>query len=123
VNDATSPLLVALIGRPGLLGDVIYGTLAAEPDLVVVAELASAPNDLDLAGFGADVVVWNGADELRIAQWLNRYAQGPGPRVLAITNDGQQGALWELTPHRVDLGALSPRSLVETIREIRVGLP
>jgi hypothetical protein len=43
---------------------------------------------------------------------------------LATTTDGQAAALWQLIPHRVELGALSPQTLVNTIRshsQFRIG--
>lgn len=114
---------VALIGCTGLLGDVICQTITAEPDLDVVAKIVTPPVDLDLSVFNADIVLWNDADEGRVSMWLNTYTQRHGPRVLATLTDGHESALWELTPHRTELGALSPQTLVETIRESRMGEP
>ena len=119
MDEDSSPVRVALIGCTGLLGDVIASSLRGEPGLTVVASVPLVASDSDIAAFDADIVVWNAADEQRIAQWLNSYV--PASRVLAITTDGQQAALWELVPHRIELGALSPQSLVETIRGARVG--
>jgi hypothetical protein len=119
VGTAELPVRVALIGCGGLLGDVIRTSLSAEPNLTVVASMQSPPPGADLTSFDADIVLWNAADERRIDQWLSAYPAVP--RVLAITSDGQDAALWELTPHRVGLGALSPQSLVETIRRTRTG--
>jgi hypothetical protein len=36
--------------------------------------------------------------------------------VLATLGDGRTASLWQLTPQRTDLGALSPAVLVEAIR-------
>jgi hypothetical protein len=119
VDKDSSTVRVALIGCTGLLGDVIVTTLRAEPGLTVVASVPVLSSDDDIAAFDADIVVWNAADEQRIVQCLNGYV--PPTRVLAITTDGQEAALWQLMPHRVELGALSPQSLVETIHGARVG--
>ncbi|WP_156752311.1 hypothetical protein [Mycobacterium sp. ACS1612] len=111
-----SHVRVALVGCSGLLGDIIGQTVAAQPDLDVVAELASPGREGTLPEVDADIVVWNNADEEIIAQWL----AGPSrrvPRVLATLVDGQQAALWELTPHRTELGALSPDTLIQTIHD------
>jgi hypothetical protein len=107
---------VALIGCTGLLGDIIGQTVAAQPDLEVVADLPFPEPDLDV-----DIVLWNNADEVRIAEWLGRISRRRGLRVLATLGDGKNASLWELRPHRTDLGALSPAHLVETIRASRGG--
>jgi hypothetical protein len=112
---------IALIGCTGLLGDVICQTLTAQPDLRVVAKLTPGVSGADLGSVDADIVLWNNADEQRIALWLSQARHQRGPRVLATLTDGKQAALWELTPRRVDLGALSPQSLVQTIRDTVAG--
>ena len=109
------PVRVALIGCTGLLGDVISETLAGQPEVDVVAELAPPAGDQALPELDADLVLWNNADESRVAGWLDRLAQGTGPRVLATVGDGRQASLWELVPRRTELGALSPSTLVETV--------
>jgi hypothetical protein len=111
-----SSIRVALIGCTGLLGDVICQTVTTEPDIDVVAELMTPALDLDISAVDADVVLWNDADEPEIAAWLSTSGK-QSPRVLATMSDGQQAALWELTPRRIELGALSPQTLVQTIRD------
>jgi hypothetical protein len=107
---------VALIGCSGLLGDIIEQTVAAQPDLCVVADLATSDLNGTLPELDADIVLWNNADETRIAAWLGVLSARRLPRVLATIGDGRDASLWELTPRRTELGALSPASLVETIR-------
>lgn len=122
VTQANSAVRVALIGCTGLLGDIIRQTLADEPDLDVVAQMTAPGSDFDLSQFDADIVLWNDAEESRIAQWLTGFTRHRAPRVLATLTDGKRAALWELTPHRIELGALSPDTLIKTIRDSRVGL-
>jgi hypothetical protein len=107
---------VALLGCSGLLGDIIEQTVAAQPDLCVVADLATSDLNGTLPELDADIVLWNNADETRIAAWLGVLSARRLPRVLATIGDGRDASLWELTPRRTELGALSPASLVETIR-------
>lgn len=115
-----SSVRVALIGCTGLLGDVIRQTVIMEPDIDIVAELTTAASDLDMSAFDADIVLWNDADERQIAAWLST-SHRHGPRVLATMTDGQQAALWELTPRRIELASLSPQGLVKTIRDSTEG--
>lgn len=115
------PLRVALVGCNGVLGDIIRETLAAEPDLRVIADVGSIPTDGSLTE--ADVLVWNNADEQRIEHELRSVAHRSRPRVLATLGDGRDAALWELTPHRTALGAPSPSTLVDTIRNQATTIP
>lgn len=116
-GDTSNPVRVALIGCSGLLGDIIEQTVSAQPDLCVVADIAAPDGDLTLPNLDADIVLWNNADESRIARWLGELSLQRGTRVLATLGDGREASFWELTPHRTELGALSPASLVERIRK------
>jgi hypothetical protein len=59
------------------------------------------------------IVRADSCDEDEIGDLL---AERPGARVLAIAPNGDSGSLYELRPHRVYLGDLSPRALIEAIR-------
>jgi hypothetical protein len=112
-HDLTTPhrrIRVALVGCTGLLGDIIGRTVAEHPEIEVVGDFSSGELP---APDAADLVVWNGADEGTVASWL--LAVRREPRVLATVGDGRRAALWELTPHRTLLGALSPTTLAEAI--------
>ena len=111
-------LRVVLVGCTGLLGDIIGRTVASEADLEVVAQLP-APSAADtLPTLDAELVLWDDADEVRVAQWLAQRSHRSCPRVLATVYDGREASLWELVPRRTELGALSPATLVETIRDV-----
>jgi hypothetical protein len=119
VKESESPVRIALVGCTGLLGDVIRETLTSEPGLCVVAELNSPRGDLNVAELDAEIVLWKGADEHRVAVCLDDEIQRRAPRVLAVMTDGRRATLWELTPRRTELGALSPRTLVDIVRSTR----
>jgi hypothetical protein len=119
--EADQHVRVALVGCSGLLGSIIGDALAAQPDLEVVADLETPPTDESLPDVDADLVLWNNADETRVARWLGTLSGRRGPRVLATLADGRDASLWELRPHRTELGALSPETLVETIRRPATG--
>ena len=121
MDQCSSTVRVALIGCTGLLGDIIRQTLSGEPDLAVVAQMITPGPDFDLLQCDADIVLWNGAEEDRIARWLTGLGHQRTPRVLATLTDGQEAALWELIPHRIELGGMSPRTLVQTIRDNQIG--
>lgn len=108
---------VVLIGCQGVLGDIIASTLAADPDVEVVANVATGGLEGAAAASGADLVLWNDADEGSVARWLGALYENCGPRVLATMGDGRLASLWELTPRRSELGSLSPQTLLEAIRK------
>ena len=43
---------------------------------------------------------------------------GCGVRALEVRSDGKESVLYELRPHRVSLGEISPETLVRTIRAL-----
>lgn len=108
---------VALVGCTGLLGEIIAQAVSAAGDFAVVADVAApGASDDPLTEIDADLLLWNNADERRLSQWLDRLSARCGPRVLATLGDGRDASLWELAPHRTELGALAPTTLVEAIR-------
>lgn len=118
MGQSGAPLRIALIGCSGLLGDIITQTVAAEPDLDVVAQLAGVAPDASLPSLDpdldVDVVLWNNADGCDMAHALPDLCRGC-PRVLATVGDGKRAALWQLAPHRTELGEVSPQTLVQAI--------
>lgn len=110
-----SHVRVALVGCSGLLGDIIRKAVQEDPSIDVVAHLdATALSGGAADRIDADLVLWHNADEGQISGWLS--AAHASPRVLATVADGRGASLWELRPHRTELGAVSPTVLVETIR-------
>ncbi len=120
-TEAAPHVRVVLIGCSGLLGDIIDTALADHPDLDVVADLEPPGPEAELPVVDADLVLWNNADEARVERWLGDLSSRGAPRVLATLTDGRDASLWELVPRRTELGALSPRTLVETIRRPATG--
>src|SRR3954468_16950237 len=107
------PVHVALVGCTGILGEVICRIVRAEPDFVVV-ETFEPSAVVATNRVGADIVLWNDAEEAVILRWLDQAHSVPP--VLATLADGRGASLWQLTPQRTDLGALSPSTLVQAIR-------
>jgi hypothetical protein len=80
-----------VIGEDG--GDLAASMRAAAADALIVRE--------------------DSCDEDEIRGLL---VERPGARVLAIAPTGASGSLYELRPHRVHLGDLSPQALVDAIK-------
>lgn len=41
----------------------------------------------------------------------------PHLKILVVEGDGRSGSMWELRPHRVSLGELSPKRLIHAVGE------
>jgi chemotaxis response regulator CheB len=102
-----------------MLLDIVGEALNAQPDMEVV-EADPGASLLHLAGRSRPDVVIIGADDPSIASDLVMAL--PRLKVLAVTGTGYDASLYELRPHKVQLGEVTPRTLVEEIRR-RTGEP
>jgi hypothetical protein len=86
-------------------------------DVIVVGDVQD-PEDLDdaLTRTGADLVIWEVHDDEDVDRCAFLFDGHPRLTVLALLHDGREGFLWQLRPHRMVLGELSPRQLPEAIR-------
>jgi len=108
-----------------MLGGIVAETLDGQPDMEVVGQL---PTRVDLhvgvSKSGADIVIL-GLDDLNLpSDCAALFDAHPSIRVLGISTDGRRASLYELRPHRLSLGDVSPDGLVQAIREAtaRVGV-
>jgi DNA-binding NarL/FixJ family response regulator len=106
-----------VVGKtPRLLGEIIVAALSAEKGMRIVGE---ADNEVDLVDLCSraqpDVVVLGStrADVEVIGHRLLRKC--PFAKLLALASDGRTTYLFELRPYKVELGALSPRDLVQAV--------
>ena len=110
---------IALVTPSGILRDLVVATLAEEPDITVVGEAPdSAGLDQVLEQTPADLVIWTNGDHDMRHVFPALLEAHPRLKVLTVRNDGRRSSLWELRPHPTELGEISPRLLVETIRKV-----
>jgi DNA-binding NarL/FixJ family response regulator len=109
---------IVLIDMSPLLREIVRETVAREPDLDVVAE-HDAGADLRAAveRDGADFVIV-GSEATAHAAVHSLVAADIGVRALELQSDGKESVLYELRPHRVPLGEISPETLLRTIRAV-----
>ena len=110
-------LRIAIAALPQLLRDIVVGALSGEPDMELVGE---APGTCELPGLveSASAHLAIVACDRSEIERLGRLVNGTPVTLLAITDEGHRGALYELRPRETDLGELSPRVLVNAIREV-----
>jgi DNA-binding NarL/FixJ family response regulator len=108
---------VLLAEMPPMLKDIVRQTVGNEPDMVVVGELTSGAHARQAAqDVAADVVIVatpNADDATAPHELLDAR---PHMLVLALAVDGRTAVMYEFRPHRVSLGEVSPRALVDAIR-------
>ena len=108
---------VVLAGLPRMLADIVRRVLGEAPDLEVV-DLSGAAEDLmdSVKDHEPDVLVTG----LRPHETVDRFASlllaHPSLRIFALEGDGRRAVLYELQPHTVPLGDVSPEGLIDAIR-------
>jgi hypothetical protein len=100
-----------LFGLPRLLSEIIRRAIDKEADMVVVGVADQRRRTLDLTR--VDVIV-TAYDDQSVAVRMLR--DRPGVRVFALAAHGKESLLYELRPHRVTLGEVSPGELIVHIR-------
>jgi chemotaxis response regulator CheB len=109
---------IVLIDMPPLLREIVRETVARQPDLSVVAEhdagvdvqAAVERDDADFVIVGFGPTAHAGVQSVVAAE--------RGVRALELRADGKESTLYELRPHRVPLGEISPETLLHTIRAV-----
>ena len=98
-----------------MLREIVRDSLAKEPDMEIVGD-TDDPEEFFRTIPGVDVAIIGAhePDDSRLAREVLR--KSPSTRVLAIAISGRSASMWQLRPHRVPLGDVSPESLVRAIR-------
>lgn len=107
---------VVLSNMPRLLHDIVHNILTAESGIDVDDALShsAAPMSLDDVRNAHVVIVTE--PELARMDYQSLLYGNPRLRVVAVSGDGRDAALYELRPCRIALGGLSPRTLVDAVR-------
>jgi hypothetical protein len=108
------PLRILLIAVPRLLGDIVR---RAGGDVLVVGD-QTGPDDLVAAvdSLSANVVVFGSAANELPGSCRSLLERRPSVKVIVVGGDMRHTTLYELRPHRLPLGDVSPKDLVAAIR-------
>jgi DNA-binding NarL/FixJ family response regulator len=111
---------ILLVALPPMLSDIVADTIGSQTDMEVVGELPTAAElQAGVSEAVADIVII-GLDDLDLpSECLGLFDAYPSIRVLGVSIDGRSASLYELRPHRLPLGEVSPDGLVQAIREAR----
>jgi len=107
---------IVLVDMPPLLREIVRETLAREPDLDVVAEYPAGVDVRRAVDESDAEFVIIGADATARASVASVVGAQRGTRAIEVQSDGEESVLYELRPHRVSLGEISPETLLMTIR-------
>jgi DNA-binding NarL/FixJ family response regulator len=111
---------IVLVALRGLLRDLIRQILATQRGLNVVGELTDGQAlSATLDRTRADLVIWNleDGDEAEGASISGLLDDHPRVAILTVRDDGRRGSVWQLRPRMTAIGELSPRVLLDAIRE------
>jgi hypothetical protein len=111
-RPTSTQIRVALIDLPRMSRELVAGALLAEPEIEVASGFdARRPPDVAIIGGRHGEALPERALEL--------LDQHPRMRVLTLADDGAETYVYELRPHRVLIGELSPSALLEAVLDVR----
>jgi chemotaxis response regulator CheB len=108
---------VLLATPPGLLRDLLRHILTGSSDVVVLVEpdwakVASAVKETQ-----PDVLIVRRPSRGSVRQLRPVFEVAPLLRVLAVGVDGREAVLYEMRPHAVLVGELSPQVLLDVVHQ------
>lgn len=112
------PTRVVTAELPRMLQEIIGAVLAADDDIDVVAHAVTRRDLQRIVGLrSVDVVVIGLDGEALPDIGRELFAEDPSVTVLGMVAEGRHAFLYELRPHCVPLGAVSPETLAAAVRE------
>lgn len=111
---------IVLAELPPMLSGIVKDTVSNQPDMAVVAEFSERSALLHaLETGGGDVVIVGTKEPDELSVPIHVLAACPHIKVLMLETQGRRAALYELRPQKRSLGDVSPRRLIEAIRQRR----
>ena len=108
---------VFLAEMPPLLRDIVRDTLTNQPDVKLVGDVRAGDAVVDALTDGAIDVVIVGARQPDDSTPVGAlFRSSPRSKVLVIATSGRTAVMYELRPHKRELGDVSPERLLEAIR-------
>lgn len=108
---------ILLAELPRMLRDIIESVIAGQSDMSIVGSVDARDRvTTALDRTPADVVIVGMRDAETTATLTPVLLAQPRLKLLAISGDERSSYLYELRPHTVPLGDVSPQGLVDAIR-------
>lgn len=109
---------IVLVSMPRMQREILSESLAA-PDIEIADGAGDGAGLIEAAEESGAEFVIAGAGRFAPDEVARLLDVHPGVKVLALSESGRQGLLYELRPHRIPIGDLSPDALLATIRGSR----
>lgn len=109
-----------VVGKaPRLLGDIVTAALAKKEGIDVIGETESEDELIDLCVRAQPNLVVVGSFD-NDAEKLGRrlLEQCPSTKVVALAENGRNTLVFELRPHKVEIGELSADELVRVVTRL-----
>lgn len=108
---------VALVGLPPLLHDIVIRLVADQSDLEVVGQYRQYEELFVSDNESAPDVIVIGIGDGDVNGICGRLlAQHPQVKIVAVGGEGRRVFLYDLRPHKVAVGEVSPEELLQAIR-------
>lgn len=115
---------ILLGGMPPLLHDIVSDLVGRQDDMHIVGEMdADGSLQSSVRRYDADVVILGVATSDVPVDVQDLVYEQRGTKVLAVESDGRHAWLYELRPHQVRIGEVSPKMLIDTIRAATASAP
>ena len=101
---------------PGLVGEMIEAAVEARRGLILVRAPDTSDLQKAIAATDPHVLVVDTSDAHLAPSWLEALQARPGLRVVTLDPVRGTGVLYEMRPHAVALGDVSPADIVTAIQ-------
>jgi len=110
---------ILLLDMPRMLAGLVRAAVARDETLEVVGDVTEEQAAAAIAATHADLVIVGGGSAMPPLSCRAMFDVQPHLTVLAMIGNGREGTIWELAPHRIVLGELSPDILLAAMRDVR----
>lgn len=113
----TPIIRVLLMDMPPLLRQILEHAISQHGDLQLIPEAGDTPGVATHRGTPPDAVIVCARASRAPHQASALLERWPRAQIVVVTAAGRDAALYELRPHRTELGQLSPAEAVQAIRD------
>ncbi len=109
-----------IVGKaPRLLGEIVTAVLAKEPNINVIGEAESVGELVELCVRAQPDLVVFGSVNADVEEIGRRVLQqSPRAKVVALAENGRNTFVFELRPHKVEIGELSAEELAQVVTRL-----
>ncbi len=102
-----------------MLGEIVTRLIDEQEDMQTVSPPLTENGLMDqLETSGPNVLLMSCARAEARAKAQTILERKPNIRVIALTANGREATLYEMRPHEKAMGAMSPETLIKTIRDV-----